>query len=95
LHVHPHNDAGAAVFDWLIAQPALPYRSSWPREVATRFVRHLGGAPDAREKGGWIFEREARRILSDVIGRSESRLDPLVAEHLTLLLEAFVGGPSS
>ncbi len=94
LHVHPHNDAGAAVFDWLIAQPALPYRSSWPREVATRFLRHLGGAPDARERGGWIFEREARRILSDVIGRSEGRVEPLVAEHLTLLLEAFVGGPT-
>lgn len=94
LHVHPHNDAAAAVFDWLVAQPQLPYRSSWPREVATRFVRHLGGDAGAREKGGWVFEREARRILSDVVGRSEARLDPLVAEHLTLLLEAFVGGPA-
>lgn len=94
LHQHPHNDAAPAVFDWLIAQPQLPYRSHWPREIATRFVRHLGGDPTARENGAWIFEREARRILGNVIDRTTSELDPLRGEHLTLVLESMVGGPA-
>ena len=91
LHQHPHNDSPEAVFDWLIAQPELPLRSYWAREIAVRFVRHAGADPNARENGAWIYENEARRIVGGLLFRAASTLSPLACEHVTLLLEAFIG----
>jgi hypothetical protein len=93
LHQHPHNQTPEAVFDWLIAQPELPLRSYWAREVAERFLRHVGGDLNARTKSGWIYPKEARRIVHHILTQTTS-LSALGSEHVTLLLEAFVGAPT-
>lgn len=94
LHQHPHNDNPALVLEWILAQPTLPLRSYWAREVALRFVRHVGGDASARDHAGWIYPAEARVLVQTMLARGAPAHGPLASEVAILLLEAFLGAPA-
>jgi hypothetical protein len=94
LHTHPHNDSPALILDWLLAQPTLPLRSYWAREVASRYVRHVGGDAGARDHAGWIYPAEARALVDAMLMRRDAAHGSLAAEVALLLLEAFLGAPA-
>lgn len=91
LDDHPHDTAPAA---WALKAVAgrREYRTAWPREVATRFLRALKAANPtaAAQQPGPFTEAEARALLTALTNPADKTREHLV-ESALFLVEALRG----